>query len=252
MRAGSDSRGRVRGAGISALLAVALSVVALASTSAEELRALKQSDYSSARDWPLEPGNIAPHGRNPLFFPLLPGHKHILERPDHPDGQFRRETAVLDQTEPFDVPGIGKFETAIVQEEDFVDEELVQRAQLWLAIDKTTNSVHAFGQVTWEVDEGKPIITGSWRAGEPSGSTAAEPGLVMPGILALGGRYVLSGSEDAIHKSAFALKEQIPNCAMRILHGAGHACQLEQPWLFDRYMVEFLQDHGLFPAPRQG
>jgi len=63
---------------------------------------------------------------------------------------------------------------------------------------------------------------------------------------------ILSGSEDGIHKSAFALKEQIPNCAMRILHGAGHACQMEQPWLFDRYMIEFLQDHGLFPVPRQG
>ena len=63
---------------------------------------------------------------------------------------------------------------------------------------------------------------------------------------------ILSGSEDGIHKSAFALKEQIPNCAMRILHGAGHACQMEQPWLFDRYMIEFLKDHSLFPAVLQG
>jgi pimeloyl-ACP methyl ester carboxylesterase len=39
---------------------------------------------------------------------------------------------------------------------------------------------------------------------------------------------------------------------IRILHGAGHACQMEQPWLFDRYMIEFLKDHGLFPALRQG
>jgi len=59
---------------------------------------------------------------------------------------------------------------------------------------------------------------------------------------------ILSGSEDAIHKSAFALKEQIPNCEMRILHGAGHACHMEQPWLFDRYMIEFLREHGLLPG----
>ena len=59
---------------------------------------------------------------------------------------------------------------------------------------------------------------------------------------------ILSGSEDTIHKLAFALKEQIPNCEMRILHGAGHACHMEQPWLFDRYMIDFLQKHGLFPA----
>ena len=35
---------------------------------------------------------------------------------------------------------------------------------------------------------------------------------------------------------------------MKILYGAGHACQIEQPWLFDRYMLEFLKKHGLFPA----
>lgn len=38
-------------------------------------------------------------------------------------------------------------------------------------------------------------------------------------------RRNLSGSEDGIHKSAFALKEQIPNCVMRglgaALHGGG-------------------------------
>ena len=73
------------------------------------------TDYSSARDWFLKAEAIVPHGRNSFFFPLVPGHKHILERPDHPDGHFRRETAVLDQTEPFDVPGIGKFETAIAR-----------------------------------------------------------------------------------------------------------------------------------------
>ena len=33
---------------------------------------------------------------------------------------------------------------------------------------------------------------------------------------------------------------------MKILFGAGHACQLEQPWLFDRYMLEFLEKNGLF------
>ena len=35
---------------------------------------------------------------------------------------------------------------------------------------------------------------------------------------------------------------------MKILYGAGHACQIEQPWLFDRYMLEFLKKHGLFPS----
>ncbi len=59
---------------------------------------------------------------------------------------------------------------------------------------------------------------------------------------------ILSGSEDGTHQSAFALKDRIPGCEMRVLGGAGHACQIEQPGLFNRWMLEFLGKHGLMPA----
>jgi pimeloyl-ACP methyl ester carboxylesterase len=59
---------------------------------------------------------------------------------------------------------------------------------------------------------------------------------------------ILTGSEDATHPRAAALKARIPGCEMKILYGAGHACQIEQPWLFDHYMIEFLKKHSLFPA----
>ena len=59
---------------------------------------------------------------------------------------------------------------------------------------------------------------------------------------------ILTGSEDGSHERAFALKARIPNCELKVLPGAGHACQMEQPWLFDRFMIEFLSKHGLFPA----
>ena len=58
---------------------------------------------------------------------------------------------------------------------------------------------------------------------------------------------ILSGSEDGAHQSAFALHKRIPGCEMRVLPGAGHACQIEQPWLFNRFMLEFLTKHGLMP-----
>jgi Predicted hydrolases or acyltransferases (alpha/beta hydrolase superfamily) len=60
---------------------------------------------------------------------------------------------------------------------------------------------------------------------------------------------ILSGSEDNAHPRAPALKERIPGCELKTLPGAGHACQLEQPWLFDRFMIEFLSKNGLFPNP---
>ena len=59
---------------------------------------------------------------------------------------------------------------------------------------------------------------------------------------------ILTGSEDNSHQRAFALQERIPDCELKILPGAGHACQLEQPWLFDRFMIDFLTRHGLFPT----
>lgn len=58
---------------------------------------------------------------------------------------------------------------------------------------------------------------------------------------------ILSGTEDSVHQSAYDLKAKIPGCEIKVLPGAGHACQMEQPWLFDRLMIEFLKKHGLFP-----
>jgi pimeloyl-ACP methyl ester carboxylesterase len=59
---------------------------------------------------------------------------------------------------------------------------------------------------------------------------------------------ILTGTEDSVHQSAFDLKAKISGCEIKVLPGAGHACQMEQPWLFDRLMIEFLEKHRLFPA----
>ncbi|MEH2545418.1 putative membrane protein YkoI [Bradyrhizobium sp. AZCC 2262] len=150
-------------------------------------------DYSSLKDWNLKAENIVPHGANPLYYPIVPGHKHVHERPDHPDGKYRKETVVLDSTEDFDITGIGKFKTAVVQEEEYLDGVLTQRALNWFALDKTTNSVYAFGEVSWEIEEGKPVFAGTWRAGELDGDMIAEPGLLMPGTFTVGGRYLFDG-----------------------------------------------------------
>ena len=94
-------------------------------------------------------------------------------------------------------PGIGKFKTAVVQEEEHLDGVLTQRALNWFGLDKTTNSVYAFGEVSWEInEEGKPIFEGTWRAGELDGDGVAEPGLLMPGTFTVGGRYIFDGSQN--------------------------------------------------------
>jgi uncharacterized membrane protein YkoI len=178
----------------------ALAGSAVAGAITDEPRWKQGKDFSSVKDWNLKSENIVPHGINPLYYPIVPGHKHAHERDDHPDGKYRKETVVLNDTEDFDLPGIGKFKTAVVQEEEYIDGVLTQRALNWFALDKTTNSVYSFGEVSWEInEEGKPIFEGTWRAGELDGDGVAEPGLLMPGTFTVGGRYIFDGSQSTAY-----------------------------------------------------
>ncbi|WP_456639709.1 PepSY domain-containing protein [Bradyrhizobium sp. USDA 10063] len=167
----------------------------------------KGSDFSSLKDWNLKAEQIVPHGVNPLYYPITPGHKHALERPDHPDGKYRKETVVLNTTEDFDVPGIGKFKTAVVQEEEYLDGVLSERKLSWIALDKATNNVHSFGEVSWEIQDGKPSFTGTWRAGDPDGDGVAEPGLLMPGTFKVGERYIFAGGRSTTYGGAENMEE---------------------------------------------
>jgi hypothetical protein len=176
---------------------------ALAAEIKDPPRWTKGSDFSSLKDWNLTAEQLVPHGVNPLYYPIMPGHKHALERPDHPDGKYRKETVVLNTTEDFDIRGIGKFKTSVVQEEEFVDGVLTQRTHHWLAIDKITNSVYAFGEVNWKInEEGKPSFLGTWRAGESDGDGVVEPGMLMPGSFKVGERYIVAGSRSAAYGGA--------------------------------------------------
>jgi pimeloyl-ACP methyl ester carboxylesterase len=83
----------------------------------------------------------------------------------------------------------------------------------------------------------------AYRQPEPEGHHAK---VACPAI-------IITGSEDNTHRTAFALQKRIAGCELKIIYGAGHACQIEQPALFNRYMIEFLTAHGLFPgAARRG
>ncbi|WP_235782696.1 PepSY domain-containing protein [Bradyrhizobium murdochi] len=153
-------------------------------------------NFSSLKDWNLKAENLVPSGHNPLYFPLKPGFRYIMEHPNHPHGLLRVEAQVLDKTEPFDVPGIGKFECGVVQEEEFYDGVLDQRAENWFCMDKATNAMYTFGEVSWEIDQvGRKVFAGTWRVGDPDGNGIAEPGLLMPGTFTVGDKYIFDGHE---------------------------------------------------------
>jgi len=167
-----------------------------AGESSKRTQAGARVSFSSLKDWRLKGENLNARGHNPYYFPLKPGFKFIMEYPDHPWGYFRKEVIVLEKTEPFNVPGIGKFECAVVQEEEFFDGVYDQQAHNWFCIDKSTNNMYTFGEVSWEIDQsGRKVFVGTWRVGEKDGNGIAEPGLLMPGSFNIGAKYVFDGHE---------------------------------------------------------
>jgi 3-oxoadipate enol-lactonase len=108
---------------------------------------------------------------------------------------------------------------------------------------RATNLAHYFAELFSERNglADVPSIIRQFEALERPRGERFWTGIKVPTI-------ILSGSEDNAHQRALILKDKIPGCQLRVLPGAGHACQLEQPWLFDRFMIGFLTEHGLHPA----
>jgi 3-oxoadipate enol-lactonase len=66
-------------------------------------------------------------------------------------------------------------------------------------------------------------------------------GITSPALL-------ISGSADRNHPNAPELARRIKGCEFKTIEGAGHSSNLESPWEFDAYCIEFLKKHGLFPG----
>jgi pimeloyl-ACP methyl ester carboxylesterase len=59
---------------------------------------------------------------------------------------------------------------------------------------------------------------------------------------------IISGTEDRAHEPAKTMAGMIEGCEFVAMPGAGHACQIEQPWIWDAHAIEFLRRKGIFPA----
>jgi len=89
---------------------------------------------------------------------------------------------------PFDIPGIGKFEAAVVQEEEFYERQMDPASvELVCHGQKRPTVFTRLAKVSWEIDEeGNKVFDGSWRAGELDGNGVAEPGFADARNLHLG------------------------------------------------------------------
>lgn len=134
-----------------------------------------QGDTTWTQQFALEGDELSSTGRNP-FFVLEPGYRLVLEQ-----GAERLTITVLAETRR-----VNGVETRIVEERETKNGALVEVSRNFFAISKRTNSVFYFGEDVNIYTNGKVTShEGAWLAGV----AGAKPGLMMPGLPLLGGRY---------------------------------------------------------------
>jgi hypothetical protein len=147
-------------------------------------------------------------GANPHFI-LQPGYQLVLEGED--DGEaVRLVITVLKKTEKVSVPGIGVVKTAVVEERESKDGDLVEVSRNFFAICEKTNDVFYFGEEVnicedglepngdgFTCNGGEPDHSGAWRAGVDG----AVPGIIMPGTFLLGSRYFQELAPNAMDRA---------------------------------------------------
>jgi hypothetical protein len=130
-------------------------------------------------DFFIEECNFSITGTN-TFFILNVGFQLILEGED--DGEdIHVEITVLPDTEM-----VNNVQTRVVEEREWIDDELAEVSRNFFARCKETNSVFYFGEDVDIYEDGEIVgHEGEWRAGV----AGAEPGIIMPGTILVGSRY---------------------------------------------------------------
>jgi hypothetical protein len=127
-------------------------------------------------------GGFSATGRNP-FFILEPGHRLQLE------GREDGEDVVVVIKVLRETRRITGVWTRVVEERETKDGTLVEVSRNFFAICNRNNNVLYFGEEVDIYDEdGVTVVShdGAWRAGV----RRARPGVIMPGTIMLGARYM--------------------------------------------------------------
>lgn len=144
-----------------------------------------EPEYTS--DFRLQDAVLLPIGANP-YWSLQPGRFWRYEGEDN--GEFvELEIRVLPLTKWVNLQPGGQPKwvlTRVIEEREWIDEELVEVSRNFYARDLLTRNVYYFGEHV-DIYENGQIVSheGSWLAGV----NGAKPGLIMPPVFLLGSRY---------------------------------------------------------------
>jgi 3-oxoadipate enol-lactonase len=81
------------------------------------------------------------------------------------------------------------------------------------------------------------------RAHDPADADDLHPRIAAPTLIVTGGADRSRASQDA-------LQRHIRGAELVVVEGAGHCCNLEQPWAYDDAVLRFLRRIGVVDAPR--
>ncbi len=183
------------------LLLIALSLL-LASSVAWADSESKHKQFTT--DFDLAACTFSATGGNAYFsLDFAPGPMNPILLEGEEDRELVQvKITVLDETMDIDLDtlGLGTVVTRVIEEMEWVDEELVEVSRNFFARCEETNAVYYFGEDVeiYEYDDEGDLIAiitgaeaGAWLAGEPAedGETVNLPGLIMPGTFLLGARY---------------------------------------------------------------
>lgn len=168
------------------VLALSLASVPLAAHAAD-------TDFTDR--FPLEDCTFSDVGEN-RYFSLDPGHRIVLEG-EEDDGTVRVQITVQNARQRIAfVTEEGErltVRTRIVEEREWVDDELVEVSRNYFARCQETDDVYYFGEDVDIYEDGRVVShEGAWRAG----IAGARPGLIMPGTFLLGSRYFQEVAPD--------------------------------------------------------
>ncbi len=74
----------------------------------------------------------------------------------------------------------------------------------------------------------------------------AEPDAFFAGIKPP--TIIIEGAEDRSYPTVHDVQKRIPGCVLHTVEDAGHACNIEAPWAYNRICAEFLAGLGLGPG----
>ena len=145
-------------------------------------------DPDFTTDFRLEECKFSHKGGN-AYFSLDHGRQLIFEGED--EGEFLELwVTVLDETRWIEfetTDGVTRWvKTRVIEEREWLDEELVEISRNFFARCRETSDVYYFGEDV-DIYEDGDIVSheGAWLAGVDG----AQPGLIMPGTFLLGSRY---------------------------------------------------------------